>query len=137
MVTGDLVLGAISPIIPLWSEAEVNPLKDYFESLDRVKRYATTLALPGHGELIVNMNNRIGEIIAGHNHRFNQILESVRNEEKTAGKVCQEIYGSLDPNKVFSPLMTTITRFIYLESIGKVSSELINGKVYYFLATTS
>jgi glyoxylase-like metal-dependent hydrolase (beta-lactamase superfamily II) len=131
MVTGDHVLAGLSPIIAVWSENDGNPIKDNFASLERLKSYPTKLALPGHGELIFNLNDRIDEMISGHKHRLQQLVVSVRNEEKTSWQVCQEIYGPLNTKRFFAPLLATITRFLYLESIGEVSSELKNGKLFY------
>lgn len=131
MIVGDHVLGAISPIVAIWSEADVNPLKDYFSSLEMMKAYPTRIALPGHGKVLENLGQRVNEIQSGHNHRLEQILESVKNEEKTAGQIFQEIYGSVRINRSFAPLMATITRLMYLESIGKVGTEIKNGQIFY------
>ena len=59
---------------------------------------------------------------------MNQIVESVKDEEKTAWQICQETYRNVS---FFSPLMATITRCIYLESIGKIKSNIKNGIIYY------
>lgn len=133
MVVGDHILNEISPIIAVWSAENKNPLQDYFEALEKVKGYPTKLALPGHGEIIENLDKRIDELISSHNHRLEQVLNSVRNEAKTSYQVCNEIYGELSIHKFFAPLMATISRFAYLEENGKVKSEFKNGKIYYQL----
>ena len=130
MVTGDHVLAGLSPIVALWSENEDNPINENFASLEKLKAYSTKVALPGHGELIYNLNDRIDEMIKSHTYRLQQILRIVGNEEKTSWQVCQEIYGTLGNTKVFAPLMATIARLIYLEKSGEVHSELRNGKYY-------
>jgi glyoxylase-like metal-dependent hydrolase (beta-lactamase superfamily II) len=135
MVTGDHVLAGLSPIIAHWSENDENPLKDNFASLERLKVYPTKLALPGHGELIFNMADRIDEMISGHKHRLQQVLNSVSQKEKTSWQVCQEIYGPVQPPQSFAPLMATITRLIYLELSGEVYSELKDGKLFYHSST--
>lgn len=131
MVTGDHVLSRLSPIVALWTENDENPIKDNFSSLEKVKAYPAKLALPGHGELIYNLNDRIDEMIKSHNYRLQQILSLVRGKEKTAWQVCQDIYVSLSTNKFYAPLMATIARLIYLEKNGELHSELKNGKLYY------
>ncbi|MDF2856136.1 MAG: hypothetical protein K0Q87_1987 [Neobacillus sp.] len=131
MITGDHVLKGLAPIIAVWSEQDVNPIKENFASLERLKAYATKIALPGHGDLIYNMSDRIDEMISGHHYRLQQLVASVKNAEKTSWQVCQEIYGNLGPKQFFAPFLATITRFLYLESTGEVTSELINGKVFY------
>ncbi|WHX98129.1 MBL fold metallo-hydrolase [Neobacillus sp. DY30] len=131
MLTGDHVLGGLSPIIAPWTENDENPIKDNFSSLEKLKAYSTKLALPGHGELIYNLNDRVDEMIKSHQFRLQQILNIVGNEEKTAWQVCQDIYGTLSAPKFFPPLMATIARLIYLEKSGKLHSILRNGKLYY------
>ncbi|MDR7077345.1 glyoxylase-like metal-dependent hydrolase (beta-lactamase superfamily II) [Neobacillus niacini] len=131
MITGDHVLAGLSPIIAIWSENDENPIKDNFDSLERIKAFSTKIALPGHGELIFSLNNRIDEIISGHKHRLQQILISIENDEKTSWQICQELYGSLSPTKFFAPFLATITRLIYLEKSGEVFSELKDDKLYF------
>ncbi|WP_419887512.1 MBL fold metallo-hydrolase [Neobacillus niacini] len=131
MLTGDHVLAGLSPIVALWSEDDVNPIKDNFASLEKLKAYPAKLALPGHGVLINNLNDRIDEMIGSHKYRLQQILHFVENEEKTAWQICQDIYGSLSKTKFFAPLMATIARLIYLEKSGEVHSLLRSGKWYY------
>ncbi len=133
LVSGDHVLGKISPIIAVWSAEDLNPLQDYYDSLDLVSRYEVKLVLPGHGDVITDLSGRTEEIKLGHNRRIQQIFHSIKNEAKTAGEIYQDIYGELSIYKFFSPLMTTISRLIYLESIGKVRSEIKNEVYYYHL----
>ena len=131
MFVGDHVLAKISPIISVWSKEDENPLKNYFDSLKTISTYPTNLVLPGHGELIDNLYDRSKQLISNHNRRLRQVLESVKDEWKTARQVCHEIYGALNEKAVIAPLLATITRFIYLESLGKIRSETRNGLVMY------
>ncbi|MEH7177499.1 MBL fold metallo-hydrolase [Neobacillus vireti] len=131
MITGDHVLAGLSPIIAIWSENDENPIKDNFDSLERLKAFSTKIALPGHGKLIFNLNDRIDEMISGHKHRLQQILISIENDEKTSWQICQELYRSLSPTKFFAPFLATITRLIYLEKSGEVYSERKDDKLYY------
>jgi glyoxylase-like metal-dependent hydrolase (beta-lactamase superfamily II) len=131
LVTGDHVLAGLAPIIAVWSERDENPIKENFASLERLKAYPAKSALPGHGDLIFNVAERIDKMISGHHHRLQQLLASVKNEEKTSWQVCQELYGQLGPKQFFPPFLATITRFLYLETIGEVTSEWKKGKIFY------
>lgn len=131
MFVGDHVLEKISPIISVWSKEDKNPLMNYFDSLETTSTYPTILALPGHGELIQNVYERSKQIISSHNHRLSQALESVKNEWKTAYQICQDIYGPLNEKVVIPPLLATITRCIYLESLGKIRCEMRNKMIVY------
>ena len=46
----------------------------------------------------------------------------------------QEIYSKGSSQLAYGPIMSTITKCIYLESVGKLKSEVINGKRLYRLA---
>ncbi len=131
MFIGDHVLARISPIVGVWSKDDRNPLKDYLASLEKISTYPTNLVLPGHGEPIENLYGRSKQITSSHNHRLRQALESVSKEWKTAYQVCQEIYGVLNEKAIVAPLLATITRYIYLESLGKIRSDTRNGMVMY------
>ncbi|MBB6447650.1 MBL fold metallo-hydrolase [Bacillus benzoevorans] len=133
LVAGDHVLDEISPIIAVWSADDLNPLQDYFDSLDLVSGLKVKLVLPGHGGLIEDLPARAAAIKSGHIRRMQQIFESIKDEAKPAGQIYQDIYGELSIYKFFAPLMTTISRLIYLESIGKVQSKIKNGEYYYYL----
>ncbi|KAA9017002.1 MBL fold metallo-hydrolase [Niallia endozanthoxylica] len=131
MIVGDLILNKISPIVLIESHHDVNPLKEYFASFERVKKHPVSIALPGHGNIIENVNKRMEEIRSGHHHRLEEMVHAVKDEKKTSFTVTQEIYAKGKALKGPPQLMATITRFIYLESIGKVKSEEINGNIYY------
>jgi hypothetical protein len=107
---------------------------NYFDSLEKMKGYSIKHTFPGHGKPIENLNERIEQIKSGHHYRMEQIVESLKNGEKTAGQISQEIYSKGNNKLAYGPIMTTITKCIYLESIGKLKSECINGKVIYGLA---
>ena len=131
MLIGDHVLKDISPVIGVFSEGVVNPLQDYLESLEKIRTFSIDLALPGHGDIIINPEKRVEEMISRHQYQLQRTLEMVQNEGKTAGQICLEMYGELNIRKILAPLMSSITRLIYLESIEKVRSEEKGGKLYY------
>jgi glyoxylase-like metal-dependent hydrolase (beta-lactamase superfamily II) len=133
MVVGDHILEKISPVILAESPSDVNPLANYFRSLHKMEHYSIQLALPGHGQLIENVQKRMDQIRAGHEYRIGQILNMISNENKTAWQMTQEIYGESIRKSPYSPLMATITRCIYLQSIGKVDTELQDEKIFYRL----
>ena len=136
MIIGDHILDHISPVILIESSADVNPLMNYFDSLEKIKEYSVELALPGHGQVIKNLNKRIEEIQSGHHYRISQMVGSLKSGEKTAGQMTQEIYSKSSSPLAYSPIMSTITKCIYLESVGKINSEVMNGKRFYRLANS-
>ncbi|UJL47369.1 MBL fold metallo-hydrolase [Virgibacillus sp. NKC19-16] len=131
MIVGDHLLKDISPVIGLWTGEEANPVEDYYHSLELIANCPTNIALPGHGESIFELNKRVAETKSRHASRLQQVLEGVENERKTAHQVCEEIYGNLESALYVSQLMATITRLIYLESVGKVKRVEEEGIVMF------
>lgn len=131
LIAGDHVLKNISPVIGLWTGEELNPLKEYYHSLAKIKEYSSVIALTGHGGNILNLNERVEEIKERHDYRLKQLLEHVNDREKTANDLCKEIYGSSTVSTFISPLMATLTRLIYLESIGEIYRVEESGKVLF------
>lgn len=132
LLAGDHVLNEISPLIPIWSEEEGNPLQLYFDSLERVSALPVDLALPGHGSVIHDVTARISQIREGHEQRMQQIVDAIGHEGSTAGQVCQSVYqlpriGSRN----LAEFLMTLTRLLYLEAAGKVSAVERSGKVIF------
>lgn len=125
MFVGDHMLRDISPVIGLWAGEEGNILKDYYNSLDYIKKYQPVVALPGHGNLIYNFSERISRLKSRHNHRLQEVFESIKYESKTAYQLCQEVYG--DKGLLIAPFMAILTRLIYLEAAGKIKREISDG----------
>ncbi|SER77903.1 MBL fold metallo-hydrolase [Psychrobacillus sp. OK032] len=126
MIIGDHVLNGINPVIGLWSGEEGNALKDYFLSLTELEKYPADITLPGHGDLIYNLHARINELTANHEYRLQQVLQSVTSEGKTANQICHEVYGNVNIILNLSSFMATLTRLLYLESIGKVERRKLD-----------
>ena len=131
MIAGDHILKQLSPVIGLWEGEEMDVLRYYFDSLEKISKYEVDIALTGHGEPVYQFQNRISEIKRSHDKRLNQVNELIQNERKTAYQMTQEIYGGKIKNKSLSPFMATLTRLIYLEEMGRARRREENG-VYYF-----
>ncbi|GGA28827.1 MBL fold metallo-hydrolase [Psychrobacillus lasiicapitis] len=131
MIIGDHVLDRISPVIGLWSGEEGNLLQDYLLSLKEVEKYPADIILPGHGDLIYDLPTKIHELNAKHEHRLQQVLQSLTVEGKTANQICNEVYGTVNIILSLSSFMATLTRLLYLESIGKVERMELDGIVSF------
>lgn len=64
----------ITPNIQCWSDDE-DPLKDYLESLDKVRALDVKWVLPGHRRLFKNCRKRIDELKAHHAQRLEEVLD--------------------------------------------------------------
>ncbi len=71
LIAGDHLLYDITPNIQCWSD-ELNPLKDYIESLDKVYNLEVKQVLPGHRNLFSCFRSRVVEL---KQHHFSRIEE--------------------------------------------------------------
>jgi glyoxylase-like metal-dependent hydrolase (beta-lactamase superfamily II) len=70
LIAGDHLLPRISPSIGLYPDARPDPLGDYLASLERTIELAPRVALPGHGEPILDPVGRANELIDHHRRRL-------------------------------------------------------------------
>ena len=66
LLAADHLLDPITPTVGLWPASRPDPLGDYLQALETVIERAPTIALPGHGEVILDPPRRAQEIIAHH-----------------------------------------------------------------------
>lgn len=136
MIIGDHVLQKISPVIGLWSGEEGNPLKDYLMSLQEIKKYPSEIVLPGHGDMIAHLQDRVDVLVAQHDRRLQQVLQTVKGESKTAYQICIEMYGTENIILNLSAFMATLTRLFYLESTGKVERRKTDQEIMFWAKHT-
>jgi len=74
LFSGDHILYDITPHIESWSY-EVNSLKNYMDSLDKVRNLPVKIVLPGHRNLFTDLPGRIDELKKHHETRANEVLE--------------------------------------------------------------
>jgi glyoxylase-like metal-dependent hydrolase (beta-lactamase superfamily II) len=79
LISGDHVLGDITPNITCWFE-NIDPLTDYLKSLEKVYPLEVNLVLPGHRSTINNLRHRIDEIKHHHELRLHEIVSILEQE---------------------------------------------------------
>jgi len=77
MLSGDHILPRITPNISLHPQAQGNPLGDYMASLDKVGVYAADEVLPAHEHRFVGLAERVAELRAHHETRFDEVLAAI------------------------------------------------------------
>jgi glyoxylase-like metal-dependent hydrolase (beta-lactamase superfamily II) len=95
LISGDHVLGDITPNIQCWADAH-NPLKDYLDSLDKVRELDVVRMLPGHRSLIDKPTERIDELKAHHHHRLEEILSILTHGAAHAYRVASQMQWDID-----------------------------------------
>jgi glyoxylase-like metal-dependent hydrolase (beta-lactamase superfamily II) len=92
-LAADHVLPRITPNIGLYSDQErANPLDDYLNSLHKVASLPVSIVLPGHGEPFTDLAGRVGEIIAHHQERLQQILDLLTLEPQHANQLTNQLF---------------------------------------------
>ena len=81
MLTGDHVLPRITPNISLHVQGSRNPLQDYIQSLQLVRRFECTRYFPAHGAVGNDLHERAQEIIEHHDDKCQQILAATDGAE--------------------------------------------------------
>lgn len=143
-LSGDHVLGDITPNIQAWSD-DHDPLDLYLESLKKVMGFDVELCLPGHRSIIKDFKKRIGELIAHHYERANEVITVLetgrKNGYETAGAMSWRIVArSWEDFPVMQRWFATgeaIAHLRYLEGKGLIQRELANGQILYSTDGTS
>ncbi|MBO9677421.1 MAG: MBL fold metallo-hydrolase [Acidovorax sp.] len=82
LIAGDQVLPRISSNVSVFaSEPRANPLKEWYESLDRLKRLvpADVLVLPSHNEPFHGLHERLDSLRAGQDQALERLCQSLRS----------------------------------------------------------
>ncbi|MFZ5632028.1 MAG: MBL fold metallo-hydrolase [Bacillota bacterium] len=141
LVSGDHILGDITPNISSWSD-EGNPLQEYMASLDKVSVLDIDIVLPGHRSIINNCRERIKELKLHHRERTEEVLSILKHGSRDPYQVASEMswdmtYDSWDlfpaPQKWFAT-GEAIAHLKYLEEKHVIKREVQNQKVMFYLS---
>jgi glyoxylase-like metal-dependent hydrolase (beta-lactamase superfamily II) len=92
LIAGDALLGGITPNVGLWPASAPDPLSDYLGSLGRIAELDPDLALPGHGERILDPGGRAREIAEHHDHRLTRTLGELGEEPRSGYDVSRTLF---------------------------------------------
>jgi len=94
LISGDHILGDITPNIQGWSD-EQNMLKHYLSSLDKVYPLTVDLVLPGHRRIFTNFRERIDELKQHHMARLDEILAILDDGSRHAYGVASKMHWEI------------------------------------------
>jgi glyoxylase-like metal-dependent hydrolase (beta-lactamase superfamily II) len=94
LVAADHVLDPISPTVGLWPASRPDPLGDFLESLERTIELGPRIALPGHGEPILDPVGRSRALIAHHHARLRLAEAALGQEPRTGYQVSFALFGA-------------------------------------------
>jgi glyoxylase-like metal-dependent hydrolase (beta-lactamase superfamily II) len=138
LLSGDHILGDITPNIQAWEE-DWNPLESYLQSLQKVLALDVELVLPGHRRIFRNCRDRIRELERHHDHRAKEVLSILRGGPRTAYMTASGMTWDIDCDSwdgfpVAQKWFATgeaIAHLRFLKEKGLVVKEMENGVVTY------
>ncbi len=142
-VSGDHILGDITPNISAWDDAE-NPLKIYLQSLDKVYRMEIELLLPGHRRIVSDCRGRILELKKHHEERLQEVASIIKTiGPGSAYEVAAQMEWDID-TRIWEHFPATqkwfaigeaIAHVRYLEDAGTVRRKQQNDTVLFHISS--
>lgn len=139
LISGDHLLPTITPnIFPLTED--LNPLKDYLKSLEKVEKLKVNIVFPAHENIFMSFKDRISQLRRHHKQRSEEILRKLSHKKLSAYELASKIswnvnYGSWENFPIFQKYLAvgeTLAHLKFLEEknlIGKMRKNKII--VYY------
>ena len=91
LFAGDHVLSTITPSIGFEPAYVQNPLRDFLDSLAKVRAMPDMKLLPAHGPVTESSHTRIDELVEFHDVRLDRSLRAVESGARTAYDVAGEL----------------------------------------------
>lgn len=134
MVCGDQVLPHITPNVSVVPGEERDPLAAFLDSLEGLKRYEVSLALPGHRDPFADFRSRLDELLAHHARRLDAIRDRIAASPMTAFALCEAVFGShlrSNPHNLRFAMAETLAHLFHLEARGMLTGLRSNGVIVY------
>jgi glyoxylase-like metal-dependent hydrolase (beta-lactamase superfamily II) len=93
LLAADHVLDPISPTVGLWPRSRPDPLGDYLAALEATVALDARIALPGHGEPILDPSGRARQLIAHHAERLAATAAALGNDPRSGFEVSFPLFG--------------------------------------------
>ena len=133
LLSTDHILPKISPNVKYWFRGEPDPLGNYFNSLEKVKKLDAEVVIPSHREPFIGANKRIDELLKHHEERLEITLGALTNGGRTIYEVCKVLFPHI---KTFHDIRfaagETIAHLEYLRHRNHVTRDIVNGKYIYY-----
>ncbi len=132
LIAGDALLGGITPNVGLWPASAPDPLSDYLGSLAQIAELDPRLALPGHGERILDPAGRAREISEHHEHRLTRTLGTLGSEGRSGYDVSQALFpDALAPSLRRFAVAETLAHLEHLVHAGRAARDTDDGRTVY------
>lgn len=131
--TGDTVLENITPNplmqVPDDGDVPHNSLDTYLDSLRKLESLEPEKGLPGHGPPVEHLERRIGQILAHHEERKEDVYQ-ILAAPKTPFDVMQELFPGIDRDKYFFGMSEAFGHLELLVEEGRVEKRENDHIVY-------
>jgi glyoxylase-like metal-dependent hydrolase (beta-lactamase superfamily II) len=135
-LAADHILPRITPNVGLYSDRDrPNPLGDYLDSLAKVAPLPASIVLPGHGEPLPNLRERIDELILHHEERANELLQLLAAGPQHTYALTEQLFGARLKNDEAKRMATAevLSHLEYLRLQGKVTQQEVGEHILYKL----
>lgn len=140
-ISGDHVLGDITPNISLWSD-ERDPLREYLASLDKVYDLDVAVVLPGHRSIFSDHRGRIDELRQHHRARLDEVVSILRKGRQNVFRVASQMSWDIDcrswdsfpPAQKWFAFGEAAAHLKYLEGEGRVMREMAGKEPLFFIS---
>jgi glyoxylase-like metal-dependent hydrolase (beta-lactamase superfamily II) len=138
----DLVMPTMACSTSLHLQYSRNPLKDYLNSLQELRRLDVRMVLPGHEHVFSNLAERIDDLIERRSRKDRRILEALAiKKSMTAHDLAVTLSYSSRSKAVRWPEMTsmdrrfavseTISHLQALEYAGRIERTTVDGRIAF------
>ena len=143
LLSGDVILGDISPNISHWRGME-DALGLYLRSLDKLYALDIALTLPGHRSLVHNTRERIETLRQHHAHRLDEVRGILHEKSLNAFEVAAAMTWAMrgtawdafqTPQKWFAT-NEALAHLEYLVGLGEAVRQHDSGGIRFCIANT-
>ncbi len=133
LFVGDHILPVITPNVSLPPNSDSNPLGDFLNSMNKVRKLDVKIVFPGHERIFNDLPKRVDEIIEHHHHRNTEILEAFKGEPRTAYHLSQNITWMPELGGVsFHDLTPWDKRSALSETLAHLEAMRVAGRITRF-----
>jgi glyoxylase-like metal-dependent hydrolase (beta-lactamase superfamily II) len=145
LFAGDHVLPTITPSVGFEAANESEPLRDYLDSLVRVRALPDLRLLPAHGSVTTSSHARVDELLQHHESRLQLSLAAVGSGRHTPYEVASALpwtrrersFAELDVFNAGMAVMETRVHLDLLAIRGRLEREQADQTWFYYLRTDS
>lgn len=136
LISGDHILPGETPNVAYYPVPQYHALRFYLASLAEVKRLAPNIALPGHGNVIRDVPQRVETISVHHQERLQEVLRGLRGGARSVAEVTRSVewsrgsYESLGQVNRWLAILETISHLEFLVECGVVRRVKGPGRMY-------